>query len=658
MGEPSRSADVDEPARSIALSRQTLVTDTAFATHALRSVLTIGLVLGAEPLLVHFTHALQIDTHGVALSAAAAARVGVSQPRGFRVVAMVLGAIVGLISSLGVMDRTAEVSSRRCCRCRFPMVGALALGIAIGGHRTVALVVLVMILTAGTYCRRFGPRGFTAGILLFVGNLIGFFLHAAVTLSDLGWLSAEIGVGLLVAIVVRFALFYPRPAKALARTRRSYAARARTIAALALEVFDDPKHNKRQVHQLQRRLVRLNEAAPELIDAQLGDRGALPHASSSGELLHQRLFDVELALTNMARFAQALGRLGVPSDERDHIRGALVGIIAGDNERAKSHAHALLAQLRDGVAVGAADPGSAVVIHRFAGTVIDLADAIAAWTALGRSSSGAEATFQPSVTLLGGWLPGSSQVSAAASLEPGRRFGDRASLAPYTRAAIQIGVAVGGAIALGDLLSERRFYWAVISAFIVFMGTHSSGEQARKAAHRVIGTVVGIGVGSLIVRLIGHHSGWAIAAILASLFIGFYLIRISYAFMAIAITVMVSQLYVQLDEFSSSLLLLRLEETAIGAAAAIAVATVVLPLRTRRVLRIAIRDNVAALSALVNDATKPSCAASRFPRQWQQAYVCGDAPVTLDASFQALLATAQPLRRSLFGTVDENIQPR
>jgi len=59
-----------------------------------------------------------------------------------------------------------------------------------------------------------------AGMLLFMGDFFGFFLHGAVTLSDLGWLTAELGVGLVVAITVRFVFFYPRPIKALARTQR------------------------------------------------------------------------------------------------------------------------------------------------------------------------------------------------------------------------------------------------------------------------------------------------------------------------------------------------------------------------------------------------------------------------------------------------------
>jgi hypothetical protein len=49
----------------------------------------------------------------------------------------------------------------------------------------------------------------------------------------------------LIAIVVRFVFFFPRPWKALRRTQRSYDARARKVAALALELFDKPEQSER-----------------------------------------------------------------------------------------------------------------------------------------------------------------------------------------------------------------------------------------------------------------------------------------------------------------------------------------------------------------------------------------------------------------------------
>jgi uncharacterized membrane protein YgaE (UPF0421/DUF939 family) len=612
---------------------------------ALQAVVSIGVILEAELLFVRFTHALQIQTHGAALPAAEAAKVAAAN-HGTLVVAMLLGAIVGMNVSFGVMDPTARGQLVTMLFFPIPLVAALAFGITIGGHRFLALASLVAVLTVGTYLRRFGPRGFIAGTVLFFGDFFGFFAHSAVTLGDVGWLAAEIGVGLAVTLAVRFGLFYPNHAKALERTQRSYWARARKLARLALEAFDDAGHRERDGVRLHRQLIQLNEAAL-MIDAQLGDPSAVADGSS-GERLHQRLFDVELALSDIARFAEAMVRLDLPGDQRSEVRRALLDIVRGDALGAKEHAASLIALLRDAHEAAGDDRTVVVVAHRFAGSVIAFADGMADWVALGVAEGG-KGTFQPSVMLFGGWLPGSTQVSAVASVEAGSRRGDRVRLAPYTRTAIQMGVAVGAAIALGDVLSPPRFYWAVIAVFITFMGANNSGEQARKAVLRVAGTVIGIAVGSLAANAVGHHTYWSIAIILASLFFAFYLQRVNSAFMAIGITVVVSQLYVQLHEFSNSLLLLRLEETAIGAAVAIAVATLVFPLRTRRVLRVAMRNHVQAIGRLVDHSSRHLLGADSEEVRTLRA----DAR-SVDASYQALLATAQPMRRGLSGSYDED----
>jgi uncharacterized membrane protein YccC len=119
--------------------------------------------------------------------------------------------------------------------------------------------------------------------------------------------------------------------------------------------------------------------------------------------------------------------------------------------------------------------------------------------------------------------------------------------------------------------------------------------------------------------------------------------------MVIGITVMVSQLYVQLGEFSNSLLGLRLAETAIGSSVAIIVVTLVLPLRTRRVLRVALRAHVHAVRVLADHATSVLLGELESSGSTLRA----DARA-VDASDQALMATAQPLRRNLFGSHDED----
>jgi uncharacterized membrane protein YccC len=612
---------------------------------AAQSVLTIALALGAEWAFVHLTGALQIPSRAAA-SAATASSVAAAN-HDLLAIAMLLGAIVGLIGSLGVSDPTARGQVITYLIFPVPIVAALALGILVGDYRVPALVVLALVLALGTYARRFGPRGFLAGQLLFVGYFVGFSLHSAVMIGDLGWLAAEVGVGLLVVIAVRFALFYPHRRRALERTRRSFDARARHVSALALELFDSVPTDHRRARQMHHQLIRLNEAAL-MIDAQLGDPGAVPDGSS-GELLHQRLFDIELALTNIARFAEALARLDLPAEQCSEVRLALLDIARGHNEGAKAHADTLIDLLQAGRPVSGEDRTATVVAHRFAGSVIDLGDAMTEWMALDTIEM-EQNSFQPSVVLLGGWLPGSANVSSAASLEGGTRSGRAAGLPRYTRNAIQIGIAAGAAIALGVLISPQRYYWAVLAAFITFMGAHNAGEQIRKALFRVAGTVIGIGVGSLLVSAVGHHTLWSITIVLVSLFLGLYLFRVSYAFMALAITVSVSQLYQQLGEFTNSLLLVRLEETALGAAVAIVVVMLVLPLRTRQVLRVALRQHLEAVELLVDHAS-----ARLMGREDGIDSTLRSDARAVDAAYQAVVATAQPVQRTIWGGADRDI---
>jgi uncharacterized membrane protein YccC len=131
------------------------------------------------------------------------------------------------------------------------------------------------------------------------------------------------------------------------------------------------------------------------------------------------------------------------------------------------------------------------------------------------------------------------------------------------------------------------------------MGTNTSGEQVIKAAHRVIGTVVGILIGSLLAQAVGA-STWSILVIVLALGVGVYFVRASYPLMVVGITICVSQLYVQLGEFSNHLLELRLEETAIGAGVAALASLVVFPARTLTVARVATSNYYAQLGGLLD----------------------------------------------------------
>jgi uncharacterized membrane protein YccC len=158
------------------------------------------------------------------------------------------------------------------------------------------------------------------------------------------------------------------------------------------------------------------------------------------------------------------------------------------------------------------------------------------------------------------------------------------AISPNTRQAIQLSVAGALAIVLGEFLSPQRWYWAVLATFVVFLGTSSSGETRNKAWSRVLGTALGIAAGIAVTYPVRGHADVAFILLLLCLFAAVYTFRLSYAAMIFFLTIVLSLLYVLLGFFSDRLLLLRFEETALGAALGGVAATLLLPISTKRVL--------------------------------------------------------------------------
>ena len=618
-------------------------------------VVAIGVVLVAEWIFVRATGALQVPIPP-GTPAATAAELWMLN-HALTVIAMMLGAILALIGAFGVgMFAKARAQLGLILFLPLPMLALLAVGLTV--HvRVISLALLAVVLAIGTYCRRFGPPGFMGGMLAFMGAFLGFFIQDYVKFGQFGWLVAEVGVGLVALIVVHFALFPPRPGAAVRRMQRSYAARARGLASEVAELYEatsrsgETAENERQERRLQRQLLRLNEAAL-LIDAQLSP-AAVPTGWSAAAL-HQRLFDAEVGLSNAARFALALARRPLPAPASALIVSALHGIRDADLTVVFDSASRTRQLAEDRCReIGADD---CVLLQRFAASVTDLGTALRAFRLYPASVSPDDAVdeeFTPQVATFAGWLPGSAFIAGAASQERGGSgLIERIRLAPYARIAIQMGIAVGGAIIAGDALSGRRFYWAVIAAFITFMGANTAGEQLRKSVFRVAGTVIGIIAGSVLAHYVGDRVWLQIVVVLVSLFLGLYLFRINYTFMTIGITVMVSQLYVELAEFSNSLLLLRLAETAVGAGVAILTVLLVLPLHVGRVARVAARQQIEALADLIDrclDRLADPVSAAGSDLQLRAA------ARRVDVAHQALVATIRPMRTPVFGRLASRV---
>ncbi len=223
-------------------------------------------------------------------------------------------------------------------------------------------------------------------------------------------------------------------------------------------------------------------------------------------------------------------------------------------------------------------------------------------------------------------------------------------LDPTTRQGIQLALAAIASMIAGEFLSTQRWYWAVLTAFVVFSGTTSAGDTMRKAWSRVAGTALGVAAGVIAAQFVRSSQPAAMILLFLFLFVAVYGLRLSYALMTFGITAVLSLLYVLLGYFTDQLLLLRLIETAIGAACGGIAATLVLPIHTERVVKSVIAEALNRLSKAIEAATlRLSGDLNADPLQAARLY---------DEAFQSVRAQLLPLIYTLRMRPDELLRSR
>ncbi|MET9359308.1 FUSC family protein [Streptomyces sp. NPDC006632] len=149
-----------------------------------------------------------------------------------------------------------------------------------------------------------------------------------------------------------------------------------------------------------------------------------------------------------------------------------------------------------------------------------------------------------------------------------------------TRQAVQAVVGAGFALAVGQLLSPDRWYWAVGATWWIFVNTTSRGETLVRGFRRVLGTVIGAGAG-LAVAVPLHGAPVPTAVLIALCVFGiFYTAAVSYTWMMLSVTLMASLLYGLLGVLDTDLLALRFFETGVGMAGSVIAVLIVLPITT------------------------------------------------------------------------------
>ncbi|MGC0333580.1 hypothetical protein RKD23_006570 [Streptomyces sp. SAI-170] len=152
-----------------------------------------------------------------------------------------------------------------------------------------------------------------------------------------------------------------------------------------------------------------------------------------------------------------------------------------------------------------------------------------------------------------------------------------------TRQAVQATAGAGFALVVGQLVSGQRWYWAVGATWWIFVNTTSRGETLVRGFRRVLGTVIGIGLGLLVAVPVAGEPVATCVLLAACVFGIFYTAAVSYTWMMLCVTLLASLLYGLLDLLDPALLALRLAETGVGALGAVLAVLFVLPVTTHAV---------------------------------------------------------------------------
>lgn len=529
---------------------------------------------------------------------------------------MLMGAVVALLMATTIKEiRRTQVLKSAAGAPVAAIVGS-TLGVVAVQQHAVGLAVFVGVSFVAVWVRRFGTRWFSFGFLFWQGYFFVMFLRPP--LSVIPTLVVAIVVGSVWVAVLLLTVLYDDPQAKLVRTIAALRARARAAVSAALDVLDGPGEPRR-MRTLRRQLVQLSEVAL-LLDGQLSDSRALPEAADPVRVRRWAI-DMEIGMDELVAavldLADDLGAPGaVPPAVLRRSRATLRVLGWGQPDLATTAAQRLAGSGSEGV-VAARSLGRAAgflleTVRRW-----DSGELLAPSRAEGAADGDAEATeeegalrafrgeeFEPVVTLFSGNLPGTAALAEEAVAREDAPWWHPAGLKLTSRQAVQAAVAAGLAILAGELISERRFYWAVIAAFIGFTGTATAGETLRKSVARITGTVAGLVVAVWLADLTAGHSDVAVAVLLACIFAAFYVQPISYGLMIFAITLLLGQLYTLLNRFSDQILLVRLEETIAGALIGVAVALLVLPAGTRSTLRVARRRFLDDLADLLQDCAR------------------------------------------------------
>jgi uncharacterized membrane protein YccC len=424
-----------------------------------------------------------------------------------------------------------------------PAAFALIAAGLLAGHPPFGEVFFLLLVFVCALLQGWHPRALGIGLVAVVMTYISLYLRLPPANLPVQLASLLLGAG-GVAIVC-FVLFPLRPVVTLRRAVRSVQLRASHILREASEPSDPAT--------LRRHLQRLNEAALAAED----QLELLDEPARLDVRLH--LFGLEQAVAELVALIAAND---VPARHSERLR------VTG--ERLRWGRVSRRAPPVD-VQVGASDPLEAAL------RALSLASAQL-------QSAASRAVAAPA-------------VGAPPARPPAGKL--------RWRSAAQVTLAALLAMLGGMALSPQRWFWAVIAVYIVFLNTRTRGDAIQRGYGRLAGTFCGLFGGMALSVLIAGNAGAQGAIMLVAVFATYYFYAVSYTTAMFCVTILLGLIYGAMGAPLEPLLLMRLEETALGVGAAVLVAIFIWPVPTSQQVRLSGQAVLRALADVVRTSLAP-----------------------------------------------------
>ncbi|MBX2987727.1 MAG: FUSC family protein [Bdellovibrionaceae bacterium] len=471
-----------------------------------------------------------------------------------------VGVLIAMMSSMVVNDPTLRGQKITLLLLVFPGSLGPVLSIWLSEHPNWRLGVFFAITFCAVCLRRFGPRATALGFILFMSYFTPLFFPLST--DAIPWVLGSVAMALALSFAMRFWIFPDPPEKLLSLFLRGFQEQTEDVLRLLSEGLRDPgrdEHFTRKIRGHMERITTLILSIEQFLNTTASRR-----LRSGAEALQMSLFERDLNLRRLLEATSALLK----------------------NPRPEFPSRPALAQAVDLALAGKPlPPGS---FHHEA--VRDFISVLEQVSMNRRQPLVDPKAFEQVVQEI--------QEEKKTPLASSTSW---TSLHLTTKQAIQATLATALASFLGTAISPQRWYWASLTAFVVFAGA-SRGETLTRAFLRILGTFAGLVMGFLIAYGLAGHPRLEWSAVILFIFLGLWGARFAFGFFsALAFTLMLSVLFDLMGQLTSAILILRLEETALGAVVGALISAVILPTSTRSTVRAAMAKLFRTMGDVLQD---------------------------------------------------------